>query len=493
MTKFILFIFISFSASYFHSQEELAPLYTNSKLNAQENLQKEGQIHAKFIYLFDTIPLPVVDDFTTSKFKKFDAKTTDINVTDTTWFVMESGGVAFPMGTVFSLDSTFLYEYDTVTGQGFSSIILVNKIPFASQFITVFDLDNYPVTSTSVEVWPNYNQYDSLWNGTSPDLTFTTLTNILEQDSATVYFVFPTAQDASIIWQDDNVYHNYTYAKNPETLGVASFDGLNRNGYPYNFQSTSAKGLADVLTSKPIDLSSIIIDDSLSLSFLYQRGGHGESPDATDSLVLEFWSPINNQWNSIWKATGGPAEAAFNFKMQKITDAQYFQNGFQFRFKSYGSLTGSLDVWHLDYVILKKFRLSDDTLINDWAFSEPAPSLLQNYTSMPWPHYEYSPYNTLKTATTVKAFNSANTAINVGPDPMTSMNLFFDNTFLQNVPYVAVNFNALSRSVFNINYNLPTTFWFDTILADTCATFDVVYTTGKLLRHKQEIYQSMTP
>lgn len=475
MKKYFSILCSLFIFSNFVAQEELGPLYRNQQLNQQQELEKQGAIHNRFIYIFDTVSLPFIDDFTTNKFKKFNATINDLNVSDTTWFKLELAGVPFPMGTTFSLDTTYSYTYDTVNGFGFDSIVQTSKTMLPSQFITLLNINDYPVANSIVEVWPNYNQYDSLWTVVSPDETFFVLSNTVSQDSATVYFVHPTAQDAQVLWQDDHAYHNYTYAINPQTLGVVSFDGLNRLGYPYNFQSASAKGLADVLTSKPINLSGVSISDSIYLSFLFQRAGHGEAPDATDSLVLEFWSPINNQWNSIWKATGGSSDTDFKIKLQKIADAQYLQNGFQFRFKSFGTLTGSLDVWHIDYVYLNTFREYDDTLMNDWAFSKPAPSLIQQYTSMPWPHYEFSPLNPIKTSTSLSTYNSFVNSIFVQPS---AMELFFNNALLQTIPYTITSPNINGVSSFDMNYSIPTTFWFDTILADTCATFDITYTLG---------------
>jgi hypothetical protein len=458
------------------AQEELVPLIQNQQLITKHHLEKDGAIHNRFIYLFDTLQLPFLDEFTTNKFKQFSATTTDPNVTSETYFRMAQSGVPLPMGTEFSLDTTFTYQYNlTPDINGNDSVVLVNKIPFNSQIITVFNIDAYPVTFEDKEVWPNIEHYDSLWTGTSPDLVLSVFPIDLFQDSATIYFVHPVAEDANILWQDDHAFHNYTYAKNPQTLGVVSFDGLNREGYPYNFQSANAKGLADVLTAKPIDMSGLSPADSIYFSFLYQRGGWGEMPDAIDSLVLEFWSPVVNDWTSVWRATGGVADNHFKTVHFPIISPLYLMNGFQFRFKSYGTLTGSLDVWHIDYVHLNKFRAYDDTLTNDWAFTLPAPSLINQYTAMPWPHYEFSPMAPIKGSTTLKTYNSFVNSIFVQPS---NMRLFYETSLLETIPYVITSPNVNGTSYFDMQYTIPSTFWFDTIMADTCATFDVVYTLG---------------
>jgi hypothetical protein len=476
MQKIIFFISLLVIMHVGRAQEELVPLIQNQQLVQKHVQAKEGLIHNRFFYLFDTLQLPFLDEFTTNKFKQFTAATTDPNVSSQTFFKLEETGTPFPMGTEFSLDTTFTYQYDlTPDINGEDSVILVNKIPFASQIITVFNIDEYPVTSEDIEVWPNIEHHDSLWTGTVPDVVLSVFPVDLLQDSATIYFVHPTAEDAAFLWQDDHAFHNYTYAKNPQTLGVVTFDGLDREGYPYDFQAANAKGLADVLTSKPIDMSGLSPSDSIYFSFLYQRAGWGEMPDAIDSLVLEFWSPLVNGWTSVWRTTGGAADEFFTTVHFPVVSPLYLMNGFQFRFKNYGTLTGSLDVWHIDYVHLNKFRAYDDTLTNDWAFTLPAPSLINQYTSMPWPHYEYAPMAPIKTNTSLTTYNSFVNSIFVQPS---NMQLFYETSLQETVPYVITSPNVNGTSYFNMDYAIPNTLWFDTILADTCATFDVMYTLG---------------
>jgi len=68
----------------------------------------------------------------------------------------------------------------------------------------------------------------------------------LVQDSLLVYTVAANTQlyefpDGSteplILWEDDDVYINGTYPIDPPTIGVATFDGLARDGHPYNPRS----------------------------------------------------------------------------------------------------------------------------------------------------------------------------------------------------------------------------------------------------------------
>ncbi|MCT4582551.1 MAG: T9SS type A sorting domain-containing protein [Flavobacteriales bacterium] len=475
LSSIILIFIILFAVA----QEELAPLRYNSALLEPLD-EKTGAIHNDFIYAIDTIKLPLIDDFSKDKFKKYTADTADAHVSDTTWYRLNVGGVAEPMGTTYMTDTTFTYTYDTVPGSGFDSIILVSKTPFPSTFVDVYDIDNYEITIQNTEVWPAHNYYDSLWTGSAPDLILVEQAPDLFQDSSTVYFVAPLPEDSFDIWIDSYVYRNNTYPINPLSIGVATFDGLNANGYPYDWSSPSAEGIADYLTSKPIQLGTKVGGgnytdaDSIYLSFAFQTTGLGEAPEEEDSLVLEFWSPVFASWTSVWVSPGVPQDD-FEVVMIPITESFYLQNGFQFRFKNYGTLTGSLDHWHIDYVILDDFRTIDDNKMNDWAFQYPAPSLLKNYTSMPWYHYETDPYGLLKTSVEVETFNSLNQAKIIQPS---GMDLLYESTLVDNVPYVNTAGNVGAFSNFDMSYDLPSTFYFDTILAhaDTSLIFNVQYT-----------------
>lgn len=477
--KNIFVLLIAVLGNFFVSaQEELSPLRFNTSLTAKETL-KTGDIHNQFIYAIDTLDLPIIDDFSGDKFKKYEAGQSDSNVSDTTWYRLEVGGVAEPMGTSYMTDTTFSFVYDTISGFGFDSIVLVSKTAFPSSFVDVFDIDNYQVLVQNTEVWPAYNHYDSLWTANNPDVVLIEQTPDLFQDSSTVFFVASIPEDSEAIWVDNYVYRNNTFPINPLSIGVATFDGLNANGYPYDWSSPSAQGVADYLSSKPINLGtksgggSYSAADSIYFSFAFQTTGLGEIPEAEDSLVLEFWSPVFASWTSVWRSPG-VAQADFEVVMVPVTESSYLQDGFKFRFKNYGTLTGSLDHWHIDYVILDDFRTIGDNFMNDWAFQFPAPSLLENYTSMPWAHYRTDPYGLLKPSVSVETFNSLNQAKIIQPS---SMDLLYESTLVDNVPYVnsAGNVNALSN--FDMNYDLPASFYFDTTLApaDTCLIFNLQY------------------
>lgn len=196
-------------------------------------------------------------------------------------------------------------------------------------------------------------------------------------------------------WLDEDVYVNYTFPKAPPTLGVATFDGLARNGLPYDwFVNPGSSGPADTLTSQPIDLSTVLATDtSLFFSFFYQPQGRGNAPEASDSLVLEFKEQGDSAWANIWSKAGyAPPinDSAFHFVLIQVP-ARFYYSNFQFRFRNRATLSGNVDHWHIDYVYLAKNRSkAEKGAMRDYAFVHPAPSLLKNYYAMPYRQYTKS-------------------------------------------------------------------------------------------------------
>jgi hypothetical protein len=202
-------------------------------------------------------------------------------------------------------------------------------------------------------------------------------------------------------WLDRKVYINNNFGLNPYTIGVATFDGLNEQGNPYNNSFANAQGGCDTLTSFPINMytkpqggGTYSLSDSIVLSFYYEKKGLGDSPEIADSLILDFYNPTSSTWARQWGVRGGVSagqDTIFNLVNITLNNSVYYRDGFQFRFRSYGAQTGNLDLWHLDYVRLKASYNSStgqlDTLLRDVAFVKPLGSLLNGYTSIPWDHF----------------------------------------------------------------------------------------------------------
>ena len=116
-------------------------------------------------------------------------------------------------------------------------------------------------------------------------------------------------------------------------------------------------------------------------------------------------------WNQVWSSFGcnvsewlaeNPLDY-FKQVMIPITDAQYFRNNFQFRFRNYASLdedawtsanivgwSSNCDQWNIDYIRLDLNRRINDLYPNDVAYVTPSMSTLKEYQAMPWKQYRGS-------------------------------------------------------------------------------------------------------
>lgn len=187
-------------------------------------------------------------------------------------------------------------------------------------------------------------------------------------------------------WKDALVYINNTFPINPISRGVATFDGLNAYGVPYDSVNKYASIYADSLTAQPIDLSNYLPNDSIYLSFYYQPGGNGFEPDLNDSLML-FFKLSNGLWNKVWSKEGA-SSTDFKQVLIPITNPIYLTNNFQFRFINKVTMLTNDDHWNLDYIKINSSRSQSDTLINDLAFAKNPDFLLSDYTHMPYNQFQ---------------------------------------------------------------------------------------------------------
>ena len=487
--KNIFFLISLLSSNFIHSQENLEPLRTNFKLLENSILQRSGSVSSNdFIYLTDTLSLPLIDDFSTNKFKNYIVDTSLPYVKDSSWFKLYYlDGTMVPLSASFMTSPTYKMVYDSVNINGVDTIS-EQSYPWATDTLVVKNFSFYPITFDTLIVWPNITHIDSLWTLANPDISFSNALPDLAQDSMVLFFVDPSSDDLNKIWLDSDVFLNDNFSPNPWTLGTVTFDGLDGSGEPYDW-NTGAIDWADYLTSKPLFLSQKSLSDSLYFSFFFQAGGNGDIPESDDSLVLEFYTPTNNQWVSIW-STGGFESDSWYYEHILLDNSIYFQDGFKFRFKSYGSLTGSLDHWNLDYVYLNENRSQNDTLMNDWAFTNVPISVLETYSSVPWKHYALASTDVVLNSLVIPSYNSSNNQKLLKP---CSMDLFYNNALVSSHPYSATVLNVPSLSYFDMFYDYGNTLSLASAVNDTFVDFDFRYylstnTTPERLSENDTIY-----
>lgn len=404
-SNYCFFVFLLTVGTAFAQGEELGPMMTNPYLDGTPKSSEAtpGTFDSTFHYESDVVTLPFFDDFSKNKFQDYEADFSDPNVTPQTFYKYLEVGTNQELepDSVFSTVQTFLREYNPGDGS-------ITETPLPSATYDFSDLSSYPPIYETREFFPAFNLIDTLNDGKDPVKQMLT-ENIIPQDSATIFIV--AIDDQTKLWLDTRVYHNYHFAKDPWTLGVATFDGLDESGYPYSFGSFQPD-LADVLTSKPIDLTGSNPGDSIYLSFLVQNQGLGDAPEnGLDSFYLEVYNPLTQSWEFAWSTQGGPV-SDFKIGHIAIKNPDYFTGNFQFRFKNVGAINGGLDHFHLDYVNLRGPSNVGDTLFKDFALVYPVQSLLKTYQSVPWDHYKNSADNHMSDEVEVVIRNGSNVAEN---------------------------------------------------------------------------------
>lgn len=171
-------------------------------------------------------------------------------------------------------------------------------------------------------------------------------------------------------------------AIHPPSRGVASFDGLDATGIPYDVSSLSI-GKADLLLTHFLDLSGYAASNSILLTFYLQAGGRSEAPESTDSFLVSFLTPTDTFL--VYSQGGGNTD--FNRVSIPINKAAWFIKEFQVAFENKGSLNGALDVWHLDYIEIGLNRNTASPPPNDQSAVGLLSSPMAPYTKIPLRHF----------------------------------------------------------------------------------------------------------
>lgn len=211
-----------------------------------------------------------------------------------------------------------------------------------------------------------------------------------------------------VLWDTTGgALRNETFARQPPSRGVITFDGLDGNGRSYGVGS----GATDTLTSQPIDLTG---SANVVLSFWLQAGGAGdpEPPSSAHTLTLDF-DDGSGFWDlDQWHQNGPSVTTAFE-QVFVTVPALYLTNNFRFRFRTRGSRQGSINIWSLDYVVLDANRQPQPGPVRDVAFSQFLTSPLKRFTAMPvWQ------FNAAANPADELADSVRTTINNLEPDPL---------------------------------------------------------------------------
>lgn len=205
----------------------------------------------------------------------------------------------------------------------------------------------------------------------------------LDDFSASV--VYPSAQR----FTSKHVYINNHFPKNQPSRNVATFDGLDFRGNPYGV----GRGYCDTLLSRSLNLHGFKPSDSIYLTFWIQPMGWGESPNAGDSLVIQFRNSAANGYDFETVRNISPAflkkDSFIEIRLPVVKEA-YLHDDFQFLIVNIGSRTGNLNHWHVDYIRLDKGRGVSD-FYQDVAITSVPSSMFKTYQSLPVKHFLANP------------------------------------------------------------------------------------------------------
>lgn len=321
-----------------------------------------------------------------------------------------------------------------------------------------------------------------------------------------------------IRWETSPVRRTQTFSKNVPTIGVATLDGLDAGGYPYQFNGIDVHGWADTLTSRQIYLEGYTLEDEVTLSFWLQGGGIGNAPDfIEDQLIVEFKSIglDGDIWTQVWETTGvlhyydqndnditeevlelielgeSIEDSYENYQTEYYSEEEFIQvvipidageylhSTFQFRFRNYGTLMGNADLWHIDYVFVEQGGITGNPS-EEIAFSEPAYSLLKDFSAMPWTHFSEFPELYIRNNLEIESNNfgiglnnQENTGITIRHSVDGAETNKFTSESIQNVSVDVGTFTTeFLENIVDENGN-SATLNFDTSLSDSTAVFEV--------------------
>ena len=248
-------------------------------------------------------------------------------------------------------------------------------------------------------------------------------------------------------WLNNEVYINNQFPIEPPTFNVATFDGLDSQGRPYDETiNKDFKSSGDSLISQPINLEDSVgtiyeIGDSIMLSFFYQPNGYGYHLNAEDSLRVLFKAK-NGLWIQVWSRAGQDTSTDFQHVVLPILDSNFLHKGFQFAFTTFTRRVGNANHWHVDYVYMDSKRRSNVDYYNDYAVQTTPTSLLKNYSSMPYLHYLENPVGNRADAVYFRASN----LFNIGKNIEIRHEVYHDATLLASTNFATNSNNILAQS-----------------------------------------------
>jgi hypothetical protein len=381
---FVAFFTLFFCVALTNAQEVVSGLLSNPEIIKEHKKSAALKSGGQFI---DTVDLPFFDDFSFSSGYPDNSLWMDRDV-----YINSRYGKDMPTIGVATFDAIdkFGFLHDNASKKTFAADTLTSMpINFSPEYVFSYNGGNDSVFN--VPIWKLF-YFDTC--ASSYELFDSIYLKEVVQDNIISYFLgneLDFYEGSKTLYYHAQCNDTNFYVEIPDEF------------FYYHPDS------ADYVPVKREDMGRVPWneEDSVVLSFQIQPGGYGDLPETSDIFAIELYRPIERSWvssSNLEYSTGDVAFASstdtFITIIIPLDDQMYLQNGFQFRFINYASLTddntvpgriSNADHWNLDFVYLDRGRRSDSVIIQDVAHAKPLESLLIGYEAMPASHFFESP------------------------------------------------------------------------------------------------------
>ena len=133
----------------------LSPLELS--LSGSNSLKRDKGLDSSYVFISDTLHLPLIDDFSVNKFEKFDTSSSNGIINKVKFYSMNKklDGLPFYNFPNYTSIPTFKYIHDSISGK--DTTIRNSALP-----ILVSDLSNYPIQFEEKNVYNAFSIYDTL-------------------------------------------------------------------------------------------------------------------------------------------------------------------------------------------------------------------------------------------------------------------------------------------------------------------------------------------
>ncbi|MFH1958338.1 MAG: lamin tail domain-containing protein [bacterium] len=229
-------------------------------------------------------------------------------------------------------------------------------------------------STNSSDKWASLNSINWSTNTSQGDIESKTITAL--EPGGTYYFWIKTLDNANNLSEISNGATSYARPRRPPALSenwdsgtiddskwivTSGNPAVNTDGAsePSGTYSLNLDGEGDELTLQRTDLSAFVTG---RISFYWQRGGNGESPDSNEYLKLEVY--LTTGWQEVFSIEGNSSNDSVFTSTTIALSTTAFHQDFQLRFRSEAH-GGTIDDFFVDDVTMVIDEATPPSAISD--------------------------------------------------------------------------------------------------------------------------------